>query len=323
MVKNFCPHCGTSMQRRYLEGRVRDVCPSCNYIHYRNPVPAVGVVAQLDGGVVLVQRKFEPRAGCWGLPAGYMEMGESAEEAAIRECYEETNLAIETDHLLGVYSYGDSNCSGLIIVYTARVVGGQLQAGDDALEAGVFNPTDLPAPFAFRTHFQAIERWRQQEYLPVTPTDLLIQPEQGVRVRHATRCDDERVLALLPLLPQRHPHSEVQALAVDVRFYDRLHHPDNPILVAEINGFVAGFAAVAFRQTLVGWRASIDELAVDPAYRRRGLGQALIEAAIRLAQSRHCHVLHIDTAQGSPDVQAFYRACGFADNGVATLHLGS
>ncbi len=322
MLNNFCPRCGTSMERRYIEGRTRDTCSACEYIYYRNPIPAVGVVAQLEGGVVLVQRKFPPRAGYWGLPAGYMEMGESAEEAATRECFEETGLVIQPDHLLGVYSYGDSTSSGLIIVYMATVVGGNLQAGDDALEAGIFAPDALPTSMAFRTHLQAIEHWRQQGRPRSMSTNALLQTEQGVLVRRAAQQDNERVLALLPLLPQSSRNDEVQALASDTIFHDRLNDSDRPILVAEVAGFVAGFAAISFRQTLVGWRATIDELVVDPAYRRRGLGQALIEAAVRLAQSRHCQLLYFDAIQGNADIQAFYRACGFSDTGVATLHIG-
>lgn len=322
MARIHCPRCGTAMEQRYLEGRTREICPACGYIHYRNPVPAVGVVVKLDEGVVLVRRKFDPCAGYWGLPAGYMEMGESAEEAAIRECYEETGLLVHTSHLLGVYSYGDDNFSGLVIIYAATAIGGTLQAGDDATEAGVFNLDALPNPFAFRTHLQAIDRWRQQEHLAIDHTDALVQTEQGVLVRRASRSDDSQVLALLPLLPQSRLDSEIQTLTADALFHDRLHDPDRPILVAEVEGTVAGFAAISFRQTLIGWRAAIDELVVDPAYRRRGLGQALIEAAVRLAQSRRCYTLHIDTAQGSDEARAFYRACGFADHGVATLHIG-
>lgn len=322
MAKTFCPRCGTLMVQRYLEGRTREVCPLCGYIHYRNPIPAVGVVVKRDDGVVLVRRKFEPCAGYWGLPAGYMEMGESAEEAAIRECHEETGLIIQINHLLGVYSYGDDYFSGLVIIYAATAVGGTLQAGDDAVDAQVFDVDALPRPMAFRTHIQAIERWRRQEQMTVTQADALVQAERGLLVRRACRTDNQRVLALLRLLPQGGAQSDTQLLAADAIFHDRLHDPDRPILVAEVDGTVGGFAAMSFHQTLVGWRAAIDELAVDPAYRRRGLGQALTEAALRLAQSRRCRMLHIDTAQGSAEAQAFYRACGFVDQGVATLRIG-
>ena len=88
----YCPRCGTLMERRVIDNREREVCPACGFIFYRNPVPAVGVVVALEGKLALVRRRYEPRAGCWALPAGFMELGESAEDAAIRECHEETGL---------------------------------------------------------------------------------------------------------------------------------------------------------------------------------------------------------------------------------------
>ena len=105
-VPTYCPRCGAALERRFAEGREREVCPACGFVFYRNPIPAVGVVVELDGRVVLVRRRYEPRAGFWALPAGFMELGESAEEAAIRECHEETGLLVQIDHLLGVYSFG-------------------------------------------------------------------------------------------------------------------------------------------------------------------------------------------------------------------------
>ncbi len=322
MTAIYCPRCGNLMEQRYIEGRNREVCSACGHIFYRNPIPAVGVVVSLDNDVVLVRRKYEPRAGCWGLPAGYMELGESAEEAAVRECYEETGLLVQINHLLGVYSYGAGDFSGLVIIYAATAAGGTLQAGDDAIEVGAFALDALPSPMAFRTHLQAIERWRQQERLAVGQTDALTRPEAGVLVRRAHREDEQRVLDLMPLLPQGAGYGEDQLLAAAALFHDRLNDPDRPLLIAEVDGAVAGFAALAFRQTLTGWRATIDDLAVDPVYRRRGLGQALVEAALRLAQARHCPMLHIDTTQASAEARAFYRACGFAEGGVATLWIG-
>lgn len=322
MAKNYCPRCASAMEKRYIEGRSRDVCPACGFIHYRNPVPAVGVVVHLDEGVVLVRRKFDPCAGYWGLPAGYMEMGETAEEAALRECLEETGLQIQIDYLLGVYSYGDDNFSGLVIIYAATSFAGQLQAGDDATEVALFRLDNLPPDIAFHTHLQAIERWRRQESLGGAPSDELFQTEDGVVIRRAQRQDDQPVMALLPLLARAGPTARVQHVMADALFHDCLHDPDRPILVAEINATVAGFAAISFRQTLIGWRANIDELVVDPAYRRRGLGQALIEAVLRLARQRHCATLHIDTSDGNSDARSFFHACGFADNGVATLRIG-
>lgn len=324
IAKTHCPRCGSVMQPRYVEGRTREVCASCQHIFYRNPVPAVGVVVALDGRLVLVRRKFEPRSNYWSLPAGYMELGESTEQAAIRECQEETGLLVQIDALLGVYSFGVAAESGLLIIYTATAVGGNVQAGDDAAEVGAFPLDNLPRPMAFSTHMQAIEHWRQRvAHIPIMACtlDLLLHTDQGVLVRHAHDADDQRVLALLALVSDARSSEEEQRLASAALFHSHIRSPDTPVLVAEVEGAVVGFATVTFHRALTEWRAAIDDLVVDPNYRRRGVGQALVEAAAKLAQSRQCHTLHLDVSHGATDVHSFCRACGFAEGAVATLHL--
>src|SRR5262245_24253616 len=191
----YCPNCGAALERRFAEGREREVCPACGFVFYRNPVPAVGVVVELDGRVVLVRRKYEPRAGYWALPAGFMELGESAEEAAIRECHEETGLLVQIEHLLGVYSFGFGDQSGLVIIYAASAASGELAAGDDATEAGAFPLDRLPAPFAFRTHLQALDRWRRERRRGQAA--LLPLAQDGVIIRYATHADAPAALELL------------------------------------------------------------------------------------------------------------------------------
>jgi ADP-ribose pyrophosphatase YjhB (NUDIX family)/GNAT superfamily N-acetyltransferase len=303
------------MERRFAEGREREICPACSFVFYRNPVPAVGVVVAMDGRVVLVRRRYEPRAGCWGLPAGYMELDESAEEAAVRECHEETGLLVQIDHLLGVYSFGEGQQSGLVIIYAATAVGGVLAAGDDATEAGVFLPDALPAPFAFRSHFQAIERWRR-ESLPIHSTAP--PPAEDLRalgVRGATRADAPAVLDLL--LDERSADPE-QRLAADALFHDWLHNPDRPILVGELAGAVAGVAILGLHQALWGWYATLDGLAVTPALRRQGLGTALVTAATQVARARGCGTLHVVAAPEDEGAQVFLTARGFVAEGVWT-----
>lgn len=318
----YCPDCGSPIEWRFVEGRDREVCGSCDRIFYRNPVPAVGVVVALDGRVVLVQRRYEPRAGCWGLPAGYMELGETAEAAAARECLEETGLQVQIETLLGVYSFGSGGYSGLVIIYAAIAVGGELVAGDDASAVLVCDPEALPEPIAFRTHVQAIQRWsRWLRREPVRRSDVLIEPEDGVVVRRAQLADAPRVLELLQLVHTPAGSFDHEQVLADALLHDWLDDPDHPLLVAEVDGYVAAFAALAFRRTLTGWRASIDDLAVDEGYRRRGLGAALVEAAVRLAQVRGSSRLHIDTSHGSAEAMSFYRACGFNEGSVASLRM--
>lgn len=321
----FCPRCGTQMQTRLLEGRARDVCTACDYIFYRNPVPAVGVVVEHQNGIVLVKRKYEPRANFWSLPAGYLELDESTEAAAVRECCEETSLDVRINALLGVYSFGAGAYSGLVIIYAASVVGGTLQAADDAADAQVFDPDQLPSPLAFSTHVQAIEDWRQyrrRQLRPILPPTLPRSSE--LHVRPARVEDAPQIFALLRLVLQHQLHENDQAVMTVALLRRRVNDPDNPILVAERDGRVVGFVALTFRRTLTGWRAAIEDLVVAPDYRRRRVGQTLVRAAVSLARSRNCLVMHLDAPYASPDVlQSFARACGFAGGTVGSLLIGS
>ena len=90
----FCPVCGDRLVERLveLESKIRKVCSSCDFIYYQNPTPAAGVVIMDGDELLLVKRKYEPRAGLWTLPAGFVEAGEDASVCAVRETKEETNI---------------------------------------------------------------------------------------------------------------------------------------------------------------------------------------------------------------------------------------
>jgi 8-oxo-dGTP diphosphatase len=313
----YCPRCGTLMERRVVDDREREVCPACGFIFYRNPVPAVGVVVALEGKVVLVRRRYEPRAGCWALPAGFMELGESAEDAAIRECHEETGLLVRVDHLLGVYSYGEGQRTGLLIIYAATATGGELAAADDATEAGVFAPDSLPAPMAFPTHLQAIDRWRRETRAASAP--YLARSAGGtIGVRYASQPDAPAALALL--LANTPPDSPAY-LAAEALLHDRLHDPDRPALLAEIDGAVGGVALLGLHQAPRGWHATLDDLVVGPALQRRGAGRALVEAAASLARGRGCALLQLAFPVEDTGVRAFLASCGFAADQALLLRL--
>jgi ADP-ribose pyrophosphatase YjhB (NUDIX family) len=145
-----------------IDGWERLVCQECGFIFYINPKVAAGALIEDAGRVVLVRRGVEPRAGCWALPSGFAEYGETIEETAIRECREETGLEVELDDLLGVYSVKNDFHGHLVLVlYSAHVVGGELAAGDDASEVGLFAPAELPINMAFQAHCQALHDWRK------------------------------------------------------------------------------------------------------------------------------------------------------------------
>src|SRR4249920_2492500 len=132
----FCPLCGTTLVRRDDHGTQRPTCPACGFIYYRNPVPAAGVIIVERGKVLLVKRKFDPRAGAWCLPAGFMEYGETPEQCAERELYEETGVRGKLTGLFGVYAgFDDPRVRAILILFTAERRGGRLKPGDDAIDA--------------------------------------------------------------------------------------------------------------------------------------------------------------------------------------------
>lgn len=156
----FCPHCAGRLAPKMIDERERLVCQECGFIFYINPKVAAGALIEDDGRVVLVRRKVEPRAGSWALPSGFAEYGETIEETAIRECREETGLEVALDDLLGVYSVNSDFYGHLVLVlYSAHVVGGEMAAGDDASEVGLFSPAELPTDLAFQAHRQALGDW--------------------------------------------------------------------------------------------------------------------------------------------------------------------
>jgi ADP-ribose pyrophosphatase YjhB (NUDIX family) len=114
----------------------------------RNPVPTVDVIIEYRGGVVLIERKNPPRG--WALPGGFIDYGESAEDAAIREAMEETNLTLENLRQFHVYSDPRRDCRihTMTTVFTAKG-SGEARAADDARAVRVFARGDLPDEMAF------------------------------------------------------------------------------------------------------------------------------------------------------------------------------
>ena len=99
MISNpsYCPQCGAGLEIKSVADRLRPVCPACGFIFYLNPIVAAGVLVEREGKIALVQRGVEPGRGLWGLPAGYVEVDETAEEAAVRETWEESGLRVEVE----------------------------------------------------------------------------------------------------------------------------------------------------------------------------------------------------------------------------------
>ena len=126
-------------------------CPKCkNEIEvYRNPIPTVDIIIEIKSkGIVLIKRKNPPYG--WAIPGGFVDYGESLEEAAVREAKEETNLDVKLVRQFHTYSdpKRDPRHHSISTVYIGKG-NGIPRAKDDALEIGIFNESNLPAEIAF------------------------------------------------------------------------------------------------------------------------------------------------------------------------------
>jgi 8-oxo-dGTP diphosphatase len=148
---NFCPRCGSKVEIEFRFGKDRKVCTRCGWIFFADPKVAVAVLIVEDGEVLLVQRDNQPQRGKWSLPAGFVDAGEEPILAAERECLEEAGVQVQIEALIDVLS-GQEHPNGahILIAYKGRIVGGNLQPGDDALQAAFFGLDNLP-PLAFKS----------------------------------------------------------------------------------------------------------------------------------------------------------------------------
>jgi ADP-ribose pyrophosphatase YjhB (NUDIX family)/GNAT superfamily N-acetyltransferase len=289
-----CPQCGTALEIKHLGERDRPVCPGCGFIYYINPIVAVGTLVEHEGHVALVQRGVEPGRDRWGLPAGYVEADESAEEAAIRETLEESHLSVELDGLLDAFSYGTGYDRGVLLVYVAHVVSGEIAAGDDAVDAAWYGPEELPE-IAFRTHREALRQWRQA---------------RAVVYRPATVADAEVVI----MLGEVYPAEASGGCAAYVG------DPGKQLLVAIDNGQVVGFVGIALdaeRRT-----AHVDQVFVHPRYRRWGIGTHLLVSGLEFSREAGVQAVFADAPITNPGWGVYLKA-GFRVSGFTNDHYAA
>jgi ADP-ribose pyrophosphatase YjhB (NUDIX family) len=159
----FCPNCGGHLSERLLEteDRPRLVCDQCQRILYLNPRVVAGVIIERGGRLLLLRRAIEPRRGTWTFPAGYMEIDETAEQAAVRETEEEVGLKVKTGPLVGAYSRPAPESPGILtVIFQGRRPTGRLKVGHEALEARWFDPDDIPwDELSFPTTHSALRDW--------------------------------------------------------------------------------------------------------------------------------------------------------------------
>ncbi|HHJ13599.1 MAG TPA: NUDIX domain-containing protein [Gammaproteobacteria bacterium] len=140
----FCSQCGAAVVLRIPEGdnRERHICDRCHTIHYQNPNIVAGCIPEWDGRILLCRRAIEPRHGLWTLPAGFMENGETTEQAAARETLEEAGARVDIIELYGLFSIPHIN--QVYMLYRAALLDGAFEPGTESLECRLFKAREIP-----------------------------------------------------------------------------------------------------------------------------------------------------------------------------------
>jgi ADP-ribose pyrophosphatase YjhB (NUDIX family) len=154
--------------RKVPEGDTHErlVCPECEFVLYENPKVVVGAVVTWEDRILLCRRAIEPRRGCWTIPAGFLELGESPEEGARREAYEEARARLDIDALLAVYTV--ARISQVQLLYRARLRDGAFAVGEETEEVRLFDWAEIPREeLAFPTVHWALDHFRETRDLEV------------------------------------------------------------------------------------------------------------------------------------------------------------
>ena len=142
----FCPVCGIALSSGFIDGKERQYCPGCQFVNYENPLPVAVAVTVKDSKFLLIKRGIPPRKGMWAAPSGFIETGETAEEACLRELKEETGVSGRIVRLAGVLRIEDKEVHGDMLVVRYLVEAGDETPvpGDEVEDVRFFDISELP-----------------------------------------------------------------------------------------------------------------------------------------------------------------------------------
>ena len=157
---NYCSACGQAVIQKVPPGDnlPRFVCETCQAIHYHNPKIVVGCIPEWEDQILLCRRAIEPRVGLWTFPAGFMELGESIEQAAARETQEEAQADVTITGLSAVLSLPEFG--QVYLVFRGRMNTPMFQAGPESLDVRLFSLSEIPwKQMAFPVVREALKRY--------------------------------------------------------------------------------------------------------------------------------------------------------------------
>jgi NADH pyrophosphatase NudC (nudix superfamily) len=142
----FCSECGAPLQLRWVEADLRDrlVCTVCGSIRYQNPKVLVVVMITCGSRLLLCRRALKPAAGLWSAPAGFMEEGETLEQAAAREALEETGVSVDPDNLILHTIANLPSISEVYVTFRGTVVNSDVRCGPECLDVAFFDEREIP-----------------------------------------------------------------------------------------------------------------------------------------------------------------------------------
>ncbi len=168
-----CSRCGAELAFGSVDGENRDrlACANCGFVAYVNPRLVVTTIPVTGAGeVVLIRRGIEPGRGSWAQPGGFLEIDETVAEAAARETLEETGLVVEPGEIVGVYTRLEA--AVVVLVFEARIAGGQMAPTPEALEVRTFAADAIPwSGIAFKTTYWALVDWLARRHPSLQPGD--------------------------------------------------------------------------------------------------------------------------------------------------------
>ncbi len=158
---NYCSKCGSDKLLEEIppgDNRLRKTCAKCGAIHYHNPKVITGCLPIWEGKVLLCKRAIEPRKGYWNVPAGFMEIGETAEEGALREVWEEAEAKVEIWGLHTVFTF--TRFAHVYIQFLGGLVDGKFGVGEESTETRLFAEDEIPwDEIAFESSIFALKKY--------------------------------------------------------------------------------------------------------------------------------------------------------------------
>ena len=170
---NFCSHCGQPVELKTPPGDhvARHICAACGTIHYQNPKIVVGCVPEHEGRILICRRAIDPRHGYWTIPAGFMENGETLEQGAARECYEEALAKVTIGSLLLVANIVSAH--QVHVFFRAHLTSPEFGPGPESLETRLVDPADIPwSDIAFPSTEFALRHYLEDRAAGVEPHHL-------------------------------------------------------------------------------------------------------------------------------------------------------